>query len=757
MNLILYVKLIVESSIAFSCVVMMGYTCFTRKKDPETARILIGVLVTDALYNIADVLAYYYDGNETQIGDYILRASNLLLFVSMYLFVFYITAYINRILEKRSGRKKPVGRLLPVIYTLCFAGITLMIISRLAGFYYGFDDQNRYYRMDSFAIHAILLNIIAVLDFIVILRNRKTFHIREYRAFMVLMGASIILPAIQLLYGSVILYDMVSLVGLVTTVVVYLWEISDYTVYRTYTALTAVNIDGISEEIERFMKRLGKETNRIYRVRLKIEETLLRFRDKFGEDVEVTLITGISFRRPTIRISLEGEPYNPLINREQDIDNWSMGLLESTGINPRYVYAAGKNVIRLPLPPIQLNPAVKIVMILVAGVALGMISESLLNEEALDLLNKTVFELAYNLLIDILYCTAGPIIFFMVIDTILSVGTISHQGLRTKSIVGRFLIISGLWGLSTSWLMLRITNTSPVTDHVSKERALELAEAIRNFIPKSIFDPIIQANTPQLLLMSIVIGFAVLSIGKRENMTYDFLRHANLVGMRLARWISGIIPVFLIFVIAYVVVDDQKGEFLALANILVASALISLAWACIYMLYISGTQKIKPGKLMKKCWPSLRRALIAGSTEVSYDDSEACCIKELGIRRNLVTEILPLGTTLFMPANTIGVIVFLSYASTHSDIQITLIWLVQAVVLSVLLIVATPPIPGANFLAYMVIISMLGIDSWHLPIAMIFDILYAPISSAVNQFTLQMDMIAQAEMMGMVKRETLRS
>ena len=72
-----------------------------------------------------------------------------------------------------------------------------------------------------------------------------------------------------------------------------------------------------------------------------------------------------------------------------------------------------------------------------------------------------------------------------------------------------------------------------------------------------------------------------------------------------------------------------------------------------------------------------------------------------------------------------------------------------------ILTVAAPPIPGVNLLSYVVIIDQLGIGKEYVIAAMVFDILFNAFGAAANQMMLQLDMILQAEHMGLLNRVVL--
>ncbi|MBR3364287.1 MAG: hypothetical protein IKG53_05385 [Solobacterium sp.] len=122
------------------------------------------------------------------------------------------------------------------------------------------------------------------------------------------------------------------------------------------TKLNGQAIDEISEALNLFLAEIETERATALRIRLSMEEALLRFQDHFGTDQEIHVFIGSQLRRNQMQIDLIGEAYNPLSLKENDIDNWSSSLLSPIGISPSYNYAAGRNTLRLALPSREVNP-----------------------------------------------------------------------------------------------------------------------------------------------------------------------------------------------------------------------------------------------------------------------------------------------------------------------------------------------------------------------------------------------------------------
>lgn len=172
--------------------------------------------------------------------------------------------------------------------------------------------------------------------------------------------------------------------------------------------------------------------------------------------------------------------------------------------------------------------------------------------------------------------------------------------------------------------------------------------------------------------------------------------------------------------------------------------------------YVSVKMEVSPGILVRKLWEPFSRTLRTGSLEETYGLSEQVCNKDLGIEKNYLSVTLPQGLVLYLPINVIGTLALTVYAASRFEITVTIVWFVVAMVLAVILFVATPPVPGANLLAYIAIFAQLGIASQTLIDAMVFDIIFGIFAAAANLAMLQLDLVIQADVLGLLDKDRMK-
>ena len=211
-------------------------------------------------------------------------------------------------------------------------------------------------------------------------------------------------------------------------------------------ALSAGTVDDVAQQVEGFGSDLKMERSNLLRTRLSVEEILLRWMEHFGEGTPLYFSMGYRWRQPYISLELSGEVCNPL--QEEDKEAWGEGILERLGIVPRFTYERGKNCIYFRLERPRINPALKLMLAIVAAVLLGAAGRAFLSQENLTMLVETILTPVYNAFFRMLNLASGPVVFLSVLSAVYEVGSLTELGnLWTKMsgrVIGLCLLLTGL-------------------------------------------------------------------------------------------------------------------------------------------------------------------------------------------------------------------------------------------------------------------------------------------------------------------------
>ncbi|MBO5994306.1 MAG: cation:dicarboxylase symporter family transporter [Firmicutes bacterium] len=524
--------------------------------------------------------------------------------------------------------------------------------------------------------------------------------------------------------------------------------------------LNGEGIDQIAAKAEEFLYSLEMERANVLGIRLSLEEALLRWYDHFrkkGEEPRVEFFAGKRFFRPYMEISLKGDSIDPLDPSDPDTDtgDWVANVMENIGLSPRYAYFRGVNTISLRLNPPHRNPGIGLLVGILAGLIIGFLGKVILTEAMLEGITTYFFDPVENVFFRLLKATAGPVIFFTVLTAICGIGSAAMMNKSGKRMIGRFIFFSTLMTLIYAVLGTLIMRPDFMTSPILRT-GYSVFETLLDFLPGDIISPFLNTDSPQLIMLAIIIGNALLILGSQGSRLVKIANQANSVGLLVANWISRIIPYFVALLIAMRILDGTYVRFIGIWIPLLLFHLFIVA-ALVFALYITSRKYgVSISSLWAKIKPSFMIAFKNASVDSAFGENRLCCERKLGINGKLADFGLPLGLVIYMPSSTVSLMASTLFAAKCYNITITTLWLILAMILVVALQAASPPVSGVDTLAYAAIFARLGIPSEALIMAIICDIIFCFISSAVNQAMLQLELIHEADRLNMLNKDVLK-
>jgi len=151
------------------CFVLAILSFVTKSMPKKRRQILIQMEVFAGLLLIMDRFAYLYRGDVTTLGWWMVRISNFCVFLFSLYLVHCFNIYLID-LFKTEGNLQKVPKRLIAIEILFLIALILLIIAQFTGWYYSFDEQNRYQRAPLFIICYSLPFLCLVLQLSVILQ-----------------------------------------------------------------------------------------------------------------------------------------------------------------------------------------------------------------------------------------------------------------------------------------------------------------------------------------------------------------------------------------------------------------------------------------------------------------------------------------------------------------------------------------------------------------------------------------------------------
>ena len=285
-----------------------------------------------------------------------------------------------------------------------------------------------------------------------------------------------------------------------------------------------------------------------------------------------------------------------------------------------------------------------------------------------------------------------------------------------KTFLG-FLIstfIAAFFGLITA-LLLKPGAGLDLTSFSNQEKVMidnmTWTEVFLDFVPGNIFQALAEGKTVQVILFSIIFGYALSKVmsANSENKVLDVVKSVNEVIISVLKLIMKVAPVGIGALLASVVGSMGVQIIFPMLRYLLILGLGSLALLVFGVLVTSGYCKVNPWALTKKLGKMSAIAVTTTSSAVTLPSEMVDAENKIGISKRISRLVLPLAMSL----NSAGTGFFLTFSIVTIvqifGIQMNIVKLLQYIFLSILACLGTTIAPGGGIVALSVVVPALGL------------------------------------------------
>lgn len=518
--------------------------------------------------------------------------------------------------------------------------------------------------------------------------------------------------------------------------------------------LSSEACDEISALIMEFCMNIGTEKKDALRYRLSAEECLLYWMDHGCTGKRIVLRLGRYMLTPYIEIEAEGRPLNPYSSDDTDFGFFTDNILVSLNLGPEYTYENDTNRIRFRLKKKPLGQIAILGIVMIAALVIGIAGKFLFPENLRVNLLEAVINPIYNTFFDILGCIAGPMIFLSVAWGVYGIGDTATLGKIGRKMMLRYVGTTILvCGLSTVFFPLFVSGLSGGGS--SKGQFSSVAELMLGIFPATIIEPFETGNILQIIFMAIIIGIALLYLGKQTRSVAKAIEEVNLLVQFLMRIISKLVPCVIFLVIVNMIWSDNIDILASSWKLILIIAIAFIAIALVFLIVTSIQRKVGFSSLLKKSMPTFLVALTTASSAAAFSSNVSTCEEKFGIEPSLIRFGIPLGMIMHKPISAVYNLLIVFFFAEKYGVSCSVGWMIVAVIISSIIAIATPPIPGGGAVAYSIIFAQMGIPSEAMTIALAIDIITDFLITAFEMLVLPLSLINTGYSLGMIDRDIL--
>lgn len=523
-------------------------------------------------------------------------------------------------------------------------------------------------------------------------------------------------------------------------------------IFRQRSALTDYDIRDLVAKVSSAAGKFPERDK--LRLTITFEQILMDYQSAFGKAQEISCVwTEEFFRGSRLTISAAGQKCNPLLmanEEDAEIVEVTQRMLNNVGLGAQYQYLRGCNVVTIKLPVKRKLTMLHQIWIAAAMAVLTLILLRFVPAEAAKIFTDDFVMRVFKKMVSILSTLATPMIFFALLTGIRNIGNVTALGHMGKTVCLR---LAKPYLVAAICVPLACMVTYPPTAEGGDGASVfgSLFQLVLDIIPDDLVTPLQINNDMQIIVIAVFAGTVLLMI-KGETPQFDKLTDelANLVNKMMSLACKGL-PLLIYFGIIAVSTQMNPERLFELYRFAIA---MFGTWIIITGFVVLRTWRLigRPLKeILRPTVPALMINLATASQIAAYPASEKCCKEDWGVEPKLFDFAFPMGVVLYMPNGVLllamAVWMMLYLAGIPADISM----MIKVSVLSVVVAIAAPPIPGSGLVVLPIMMTGVGIPLEFMPLGVLYITILGHFVPAVNGFCLQLEMFALGKKLGMLR------
>ena len=338
---------------------------------------------------------------------------------------------------------------------------------------------------------------------------------------------------------------------------------------------------------------------------------------------------------------------------------------------------------------------VKIFIALFAGIAFGYVLNFMGGVEN-EIINGYVlpfFQFIGDLFIKLIKMIVVPLVFFCIIDAALSLGDIKKlRSIGIKTII--WFLATGAISATIGLILANIIKPGRGLQLGTAETAMEVKElpgiyqTLLDLIPSNPFQALTSGEMMQIIVFSLFLGFAIISIGKEAQQLCDIISLCSRTMFKVIDMILGIIPYGVFSLMTVALAKYGVAIFGPVLKFILTDYLACITMSIVgYSIFLSVIGKVNPMKFWRKAFEPWMIAFSTCTSSAALPVSMEVAPKKMGVPRDIASFVLPLGCTAQMNGTCayFGIVVLFAAQlyGVELSIQQQIMLVVQATFLSV--------------------------------------------------------------------------
>ena len=516
--------------------------------------------------------------------------------------------------------------------------------------------------------------------------------------------------------------------------------------------LTNENIANAVEEVQKFFQKLEVSKQDKVKICFLIEESLLRYQEKFGEDYNFKLVARKWFGTPKILIKIKGTPYNPINdNSEENIFSEQiikkLSNYEQAGLI--YSYKNGCNELTATtnkeIKNLKIPGGSNTISILLA-IFFAIFIKEFFSPTAQNFITNEIVTPILNVLLGVLIASNIPMIFISIVASICNIEDVTMlNNLGTKILKRFFAVMFFISAISIliSGIFFPVINFSFDGEFLTRnsDEFKQIFQLILSIVPQNIFTAFIEQNILQIVMIAWLTGFCITILGEKVSGLKEFVLDAKQLIYEIVKIIFKLIPAIMFLCILKTTLTISFSSMFAVWKIIAAEYSVYFVLTAIMLLRIKIKHGVKILEFLKKIYPAYLISFVTCSGSASMPKNIEVCEKELKIDKNLCEFYIPLANALFPTTMVSAMVVNPFFAAEFSGVEISIAKLLIILFLSVQFAISSVRANGGMIATLTLLLSQLEISLDAIGLIMLADVFIINMSGVISLIIRNCDLL----------------
>lgn len=239
-----------------------------------------------------------------------------------------------------------------------------------------------------------------------------------------------------------------------------------------------------------------------------------------------------------------------------------------------------------------------------------------------------------------------------------------------------------------------------------------LVQVLINIVPSNPLQAMTQGNMLQIIVFAILLGLSIKASGAAGERITPIFVDMNQIIMKMVMMVMAFAP-YGVFCLVAKVFADKGLSFLSSLTFYVLTVMLALALHAVgtFSVLLKTLAKVNPVMFFRKMYPAMLYAFSTASSAATMPVTLRTTDKALGVKNDVASFTIPLGTTINMDGTAIMQGVATVFIASAYSIDLTVADFLTVILTATLASVGTAAVPGAGMITLAMVLIQVGLPA----------------------------------------------